>query len=61
MVNKEIYSRDEVIKMLQEMQKESIKTQGFIVGYLTQLWVIRDLIGKRIHEIGRDEISYTVK
>lgn len=58
---KETYTRDEVIEMLQEMQKESVKTQGFIAGHLTQLWVIRDLIGKRIHEIGGDEISYTVK
>ena len=57
----ETYSRNEVIEMLQEMQKESAKTQGFFIGHLATLWVVRDLIGKRIKEIGGEEIPYTVK
>lgn len=61
MKNKEMYSRNEVIEMLQDMQKQSLNTQGFYVGHLTTLWVVRDLIGQKIKEIGGDEIPYTVK
>ena len=33
MKNKEMYSRNEVIEMLQDMQRESIETQGFVIGH----------------------------
>lgn len=44
MKNKETYTKDEVIEMLQGMQHSAINTQGFIVGHLATLWVVRDLI-----------------
>ena len=55
MKNKENYTKDEVIEMLQGMQ------QGFIVGHLATLWVVRDLIGEQIKELGGEEIAYKVK
>lgn len=61
MENKEIYTKSEVIEMLQGMQQKSLQTQGFIVGHLSTLWVVRDLIGQQIKEIGGEEINYTVK
>lgn len=61
MKNKEVYSRNEVIEMLQDMQRESIETQGFVIGHLSKLWVVRDLIGQKIKEMGGDEVPYTVE
>lgn len=61
MENKETYTKGEVIEMLQGMQQKSLQTQGFIVGHLSTLWVVRDLIGQQIKEIGGEEINYTVK
>lgn len=61
MENKETYTKNEVIEMLQGMQQKSLQTQGFIVGHLSALWVVRDLIGQQIKEIGGEEINYTVK
>ena len=61
MENKETYTKGEVIEMLQGMQQKSLQTQGFIVGHLSTLWVVRDLIGQQIQEIGGKEINYTVK
>lgn len=61
MKNKETYTKDEVIEMLQGMQQSAITTQGFIVGHLATLWVVRDLIGKQIKELGGEEIAYKVK
>lgn len=61
MENKETYTKGEVIEMLQGMQQKSLQTQGFIVGHLSTLWVVRDLIGQQIKEIGGKEINYTVK
>lgn len=61
MGNKETYTKGEVIEMLQGMQQKSLQTQGFIVGHLPTLWVVRDLIGQQIKEIGGEEINYTVK
>ena len=37
MKNKETYTKDEVIEMLQGMQQNAITTQGFIVGHLATL------------------------
>ena len=61
MKNKETYTKDEVIEMLQGMQQSAITTQGFIAGHLVTLWVVRDLIGKQIKELGGEEIAYKVK
>lgn len=61
MENKETYTKGEVIEMLQGMQQKSLQTQGFIVGHLSTLWIVRDLIGQQIKEIGGKEIKYTVK
>ncbi len=61
MKNKETYTKDEVIEMLQGMQQSAITTHGFIVGHLATLWVVRDLIGERIKELGGEEIAYKVK
>lgn len=61
MGNKETYTKGEVIEMLQGMQQKSLQAQGFIVGHLSTLWVVRDLIGQQIKEIGGEEINYTVK
>lgn len=61
MKNKETYTKDEVIEMLQGMQQSAITTQGFIAGHLTTLWVVRDLIGEQIKELGGEEIAYKVK
>ena len=55
------FTRQEVIEMLREMQEESIHTVGFINGHLAQLWVVRDLIGKRIKKLDGEEVEYTVK
>lgn len=61
MQDKEVYTKQEVIELLQEMQQESLKTKGLIVGTLTTLWVVRDLIGKRIKEMGGTEVPYEVQ
>ena len=57
----ETYTKDEVIEMLQGMQQSAITTQGFIAGHLATLWVVRDLIGEQIKELGGEEIAYKVK
>lgn len=38
--------------MLKEMQVETAKCTGFFAGHVTQAWVIRDLLGKKIKELG---------
>lgn len=43
------------------MQQSAITTQGFIAGHLATLWVVRDLIGEQIKELGGEEIAYKVK
>lgn len=42
----------EIIEMLKEMQIETAKCNGFFVGHVTQAWVIEDLLGKKIEELG---------
>ena len=34
------------------MQTETFKCVGFIVGMVTQGWVIKDMLGKRIAQLG---------
>lgn len=50
----------EVIEMLKEMQEKTARTKGFIVGHVSQFWVIRDLIGKKIEELGGESIHIQV-
>ena len=52
MVKKDTYTREEVIEMLKKMQMEAFKCVGFIAGMVTQAWVIKDMLGKRIAELG---------
>ena len=52
MIKKDIYTKEEVIEMLKEMQMETFKCVGFIAGMVTQAWVIKDMLGKRIEELG---------
>ena len=52
MIKKDTYTREEVIEMLKEMQMETFKCIGFIAGMVTQAWVIKDMLGKRIAELG---------
>jgi len=61
MQNKDTYTREEVINMLQEMQRETCHCVGFVVGMVTQIWVVKDLISKRIEDIGGESIPYDVK
>ena len=48
MVKKETYTREEVIEMLKEMQMETSKCVGFIVGMVTQGWVIKVMLGQEL-------------
>lgn len=41
----------EVIEMLKEMQERTAHTVGFIIGHVTQAWVIKDLLGSKIAEL----------
>ena len=56
--NTDMISKTEVIQMLRQMQIDSAKCCGFFVGHVTQLWVIKDLLGDKIHELGGK--AYTV-
>lgn len=42
----------EIIEMLKEMQIETAKCIGFVTGHVAQAWVIKDLLGKKIEELG---------
>ena len=61
MQNKEIFTKEEVFEMLREMQMETVRCQGFIIGHVTQLWVIREMLGKRIEELGEKGIDIVIK
>ena len=43
---------EEIIEMLKQMQIETAKCVGFIYGTVTQAWVISELLGKKIKELG---------
>ncbi len=50
----------EVIEMLKEMQEKTASTNGFFIGHVTQLWVIKELLGSKIAELeGKGEIDGT--
>lgn len=51
--------KQEVIDMLKEMQIETAKCRGFFAGHVTQAWVIQDLLGKKIEELGG--VPYIIK
>lgn len=57
MIKKDTYTREEVIEMLKEMQMETKNCVGFIVGMVTQGWVIKDMLGKRIEELGGEGLN----
>lgn len=57
MNEKKVFTKEEVVEMLQEMQKEAAKCVGFFAGHVTQLWVIRDMLGKRIETLGGKSID----
>lgn len=42
----------DVLKMLKDMQLSAAKCTGFIVGMVTQAWVISDLLGSVIQKLG---------
>lgn len=48
-----------VIDMLKQMQIEAAKCVGFFAGHVTQAWVIENLLGKRITELGGE--PYVIK
>lgn len=41
----------EVIEILKEMQEKTASTNGFFIGHVTQLWVIKELLGSKIAEL----------
>lgn len=55
----EYIKKSDVIAMLKEMQIDAAKCNGFIAGMVTQIWVIKDLLGKNIEKLGG--IPYIVK
>ena len=57
---KDTYTREEIIQMLQEMQQEAYDCIGFIKGMVSQLWVVRDLLGEKITELGGESIDYRI-
>lgn len=42
----------EIIEILKEMQIETAKCNGFFAGHVTQAWVIKELLGRKIEELG---------
>lgn len=60
MQKKDTYTREEVIEMLTEMQKETAHTNGFFAGHVTQLWVIKTMLGNKIEELGGEGIQVTI-
>lgn len=47
--------------MLRDMQCETTRTNGFFAGHVTQLWVIRDLLGTQIEKLGGESIQVIIK
>lgn len=56
----EIFTREEVVRMLQGMQQEALDVNGFIVGHVSQYWVVKVLIGEKILSLGGTEVEYKV-
>lgn len=61
MKNKDTYTREEVIEEFKKMQIETAKCNGFFAGHVTQLWVIRTMLGKRIESLGGEGIKVEIK
>ena len=55
MENKEMYT-----KQLKDMQRETGECVGFFVGQVSQLWVIKDLIEKRLNDMGETGVEVRV-
>lgn len=60
MENKEMYTKQEVVEMLKDMQRETGECVGFFVGQVSQLWVIKDLIEKRLNDMGETGVEVRV-
>ena len=56
----ETFTREEVVRMLQEMQRKALDVNGFIVGHVSQYWVVKVLIGEKILSLGGTEVEYKV-
>lgn len=48
----EMYTKEEVCKMLTEMQVKALKCNGLIVGHVSQVWVVDQLLGQKIKDLG---------
>ena len=48
----DMMTKEEVVEMLREMQQKVGKCHGFIVGQVSQAWVVKDLLGEKIKELG---------
>ena len=46
MENKEMYTKQEVVEMLKDMQRETSECVGFFVGQVSQLWALKILSRK---------------
>lgn len=53
-------SKQEVVEMLKDMQRETGECVGFFVGQVSQLWVIKDLIEKRLNDMGETGVEVRV-
>lgn len=60
MKQKETYTREEVIEMLKQMQRETAKCNGFFAGHVTQMWVIKSMLGERIEALGGKSIEIKI-
>lgn len=58
---KETFTKEEVVEMLKQMQIETAECQSFIVGTVSQAWVIEDLLGKKIKKLGGKGITVVYK
>ncbi|MDE6021604.1 MAG: hypothetical protein K2H01_11490 [Ruminococcus sp.] len=54
---KDTFTREELIEMLTQMQIETANCVGFFKGTVTQAWVIKDLLGKKIKELGGEGVT----
>ena len=63
MIIKDVYTEEEVIELLQEIQQDALDSsaRSLIVGCFSQTWVIQELIGERIVALGGTEIPYTIE
>jgi hypothetical protein len=50
--SEDMMTKEEVVEMLREMQQKVGKCHGFITGHVSQAWVVKDLLGEKIKELG---------